>query len=95
MKSLLVLVFLSMALPAWADEISDEAAEPVDRDPAAITLPSQPKSYPGGADEDNLRVLASLPEAAIKIDARSLQREVYRQLYKQEMKEQHRDDVED
>ena len=68
------------------------------REPAAVA-PMQnaagKRAYPGGADEEDLRVLPALPEAALKTDARSVQREVYKNLYNQELKEQSQDAVEE
>ncbi len=66
------------------------------RDPAAVppTLNTK-RSYPGGADEEDLRVQAALPEAALKTDARSVQREVYKALYNQELKDDRHDPVEE
>ena len=68
-----------------------------DRETASVPESTKKKRmYPGGADEDDLKVMAALPEAMIKIDARSLQREVYKELYNEELKEDHREeDVEE
>ncbi|MBX3021462.1 MAG: hypothetical protein KF799_07255 [Bdellovibrionales bacterium] len=67
----------------------------IDRDPAALVVPLKKRSYPGGGDEEDLRVQASLPEAALKTDSRTLQRDVYKQLYNQELKEDRHDEVEE
>lgn len=67
----------------------------LDRDPAAIGIAAKKRTYPGGGDEEDLRVLAALPEAAMKTDSRSLQREVYKQLFNQELKEDRQDEVEE
>ena len=66
------------------------------RDPAAVpsTLNAK-RTYPGGADEEDLRVLPALPEAALKADARSVQREVYKALYNQDLKDDRHDPVEE
>lgn len=79
------------------DFLNEPEPEFVDRDPAAVnTMPSLVKrNYPGGADEEDLRVQPSLPEAALKTDARSLQREVYKALYNQELKDDRQDAVEE
>lgn len=68
---------------------AQEAQEP-DRDPASLSLPSAAtkRTYPGGADEEDLKVLASLPEAAVRTDARSIQKEVFKTLYNQELKDE-------
>ncbi len=73
----------------------DESTE-LDREPSAVIAPSATKRlYPGGADEEDLQVQARLPEALIKTDARTLQRDVYRGLFKQEMKEERRETEEE
>jgi hypothetical protein len=66
----------------------------LDRDPAAIPS-SLHRTYPGGADEEDLKVTATLPEAPLKTDARSLQKEVYKALYKQDLKEERVETVEE
>lgn len=66
------------------------------RDPAAVPQALTAKrSYPGGADEEDLRVQTALPEAALKTDTRSVQREVYKALYNQELKDERHDPVEE
>lgn len=62
----------------------------VERDPAAA-LPKKERNYPGGSEEEDLRVSPTLPEAPIKTDARTVQRDVYRALYKEELKNDHDD----
>jgi hypothetical protein len=107
MKMWIVLLSF-LALPAWAqDDFLSETESAVEtgasdiefdmgRDPAAVpsTLNSK-RSYPGGADEEDLRVLPALPEAALKTDSRSVQREVYKALYNQELKDDRHDHVEE
>lgn len=103
MKMWIVLLSF-LTLPAWAqDEFLSEEPLPVEmgefdmgRDPAAVpsTLNTK-RTYPGGADEEDLRVLPALPEAAMKSDARSVQREVYKALYNQELKDDRHDPVEE
>jgi hypothetical protein len=41
--------------------------------------------YPGGRDEEDLKVLAALPEATRKTDERAIQKEVYKGLFNQEL----------
>lgn len=90
-KILFVLIGLSMN-SAWAQ---DEAmATDVERDPAAVVAPGK-RAYPGGADEEDLRVQAQLPEAALKTDARSIQKDVYRNMFNQELKEERQEAVEE
>ena len=71
-----------------------------DRDPAMVRAPEPENSavkstYPGAADEEELQVQSQLPEAPLKVDARTMQREVYHELYKQEMKEDQRESVQE
>lgn len=81
--AILTIYFLSSAVFA-------EEAQDMDRDPASLTLPSSAakRTYPGGSDEEDLKVLASLPEAAVRTDARSIQKEVFKTLYNQELKDE-------
>ena len=84
---------VAFALSAFAE---DELIDPNDREPAAISPNiSSKRTYPGGADEEDLTVQSRLPEAGLKTDARSLQRGVYRALYNQEMKEERAETVEE
>ena len=91
-----------MASPAFAqtDDFSGDltvpsaAPEPA-RDPSALKLQPRQRAYPGGADEEDLRVLAVLPEAEMRTDARTLQRDVYKSVYNQELKEERHDDAEE
>lgn len=53
------------------------------------------RTYPGGADEEDLRVLQSLPEAALKTDTRRIQKDVFKTLYNQELKDESTDAVEE
>lgn len=80
----LVLLALSSSL-VWAQE--DEMA---DRDPAAVSAPltSVPgKNFPGGVDEEDLRVNPTIAEAPIAIDTRTVQRQVFKDLFKKELKD--------
>ena len=85
MKSVLAILILSICWPTFAEEAQD-----LDRDPASLALPSAAtkRTYPGGADEEDLKVLAQLPEAAVRTDARSIQKEVLKALYNQELKDE-------
>ena len=69
----------------------------VDRDPASLILPtsSAKRTYPGGADEEDLKVQTALPEAALRTDARGIQKEVYKTLYNQELKDESHAPVEE
>lgn len=78
---------LSLSIPSIAQEFDEE-----DREPAA--LPSK-RNYPGGQDEEDLRVLKSLPESSVKTDASSIQKEVFRALYNQELREERQESMEE
>ena len=80
---------LVLVATAGVSAVAEEMPE-MDRDPANLIIPasSVKRTYPGGADEEDLRVLASLPEAAQRTDARGIQKEVYKSLYNQELKEE-------
>ncbi len=41
--------------------------------------------YPGGRDEEDLKVMAALPESSRKTDERAIQKEVYKSLFNQEL----------
>jgi hypothetical protein len=93
MRTLIILVFgLILNGMAWAEEPVDAP----DRDPSALNSVSASKrTYPGGADEEDLQVQARLPEAGLKTDARTLQRGVYKTLYNQDLKEERTENVEE
>jgi hypothetical protein len=98
-KFICIVCFAALPLFATAQDLGpgplpDNAAD-FDREPAALPPTTKKRNFPGAADEEDLRVLASLPEAAMRIDARSLQREVYKQLYNQELKEETQNDLEE
>ncbi len=90
---LLFLGLLAIAnFSAFAEDIKDD----VDRDPASTMLaPAGKRTYPGGGDEEDLQVQNRIPEAALKTDPRSLQREVYKGLYNQELKDERQETVEE
>ncbi|MGE4133869.1 MAG: hypothetical protein AB7F86_19690 [Bdellovibrionales bacterium] len=90
MKYLLTFVLLVMGLPAWAQE-----AEELSRDPASQFAPNPKRSYPGGADEEDLRILSSLPDAPIHTDARAIQKDIYKEVFKQDLKDEDQDTVEE
>jgi hypothetical protein len=90
MKIVFILLLGWMGYAACAQEID------VNRDPAAVPRSYVGKrTYPGGMDEEDLQVQAQLPEAALKTDAHTVQRDVYKSLYKQEMKEERQETVEE
>jgi len=72
-------IFSLGLLSAHASELSGPLASPLEIERARKRL------YPGGRDEEDLKVLATLPEALRKQDERSVQREVYQDIFKQEM----------
>lgn len=89
------LVLAALILVGWfaaAEDIMD-----MDRDPASLILPtsSAKRTYPGGADEEDLKVQTTLPEASLKTDARGIQKEVYKALYNQELKDESHAPVEE
>lgn len=99
-----ILLFCLVALPAWGQDYLNESDVPVDseseydwgRGPASTSQSLTTKrAYPGGADEEDLRVQPTLPEAALKTDTRSVQREVFKSLYNQELKDDRHDPVEE
>ena len=93
-KVLAGMLLLFVSTGALAEDFLSEP-EP-EREPAAIAKPLNAKrAYPGGADEEDLQVQTALPEAALRTDARSLQRDVYKALYNQELKDERQDAVEE
>ncbi len=72
---------LMFASEIHASEITARRGEIVlDNESAAQRL------YRGGADEEDLVVLPSLPEALRKIDRRALEAQVFKELYNEDMK---------
>ncbi len=101
MKTLLI-ILLVISGATWAeDELSQPEMEyqtEAEREPAALSpfaTVTTKRNYPGGADEEDLRVQTTLPEALLKTDSRSVQREVYKNLFNQELKEERVDTVEE
>lgn len=90
--------FLAMGLVLCAQSHAEDfLTEPeAEREPAAVAPSLTVKrTYPGGADEEDLQVQTAIPEAALRTDARSLQREVFKALYNQELKDERQDAVEE
>jgi hypothetical protein len=81
--------------PAPSAAADSAFAPDADREPASTQPLVKKRTYVGAADEEDLRVQGALPEAALKIDARSLQRDVYEQLYHQKLKEETQNDLEE
>lgn len=96
MKLWTVSLLMTLGAYAWAQE---ESSELLDREPAGFgsytIAPAKVKTYPGGADEEDLKVQSNAPDAPLTTDARTLQRDVYRDLYKQELKDERHDAVEE
>jgi hypothetical protein len=94
MKIVALLMTLFFAGVLHAEDAIETTAP--DRDPANMNMISASKrTYPGGGDEEDLLVQNHLPEAALKTDARTLQRGVYKTLYNQEMKDERTENVEE
>jgi hypothetical protein len=101
----LILLFSVIGAFAWAQEemgseeapapasvasANDGMSEPVaesTRDPASESVPGRK------ANEEELRVRPSLPDAQVKKDTRSLQAEVYKSVYNKDLKPDQREDV--
>ncbi len=81
MKWTVIALFLVSA-SALANDVE------VDRDPSALVTPPVKRLYPGGADEEDLKVQAAIPDAVVRTDARGIQKEVYKSLYNQELKDE-------
>jgi hypothetical protein len=89
-------VILAILLVSGGYVMADELTNTDERDPAAISAISASKrTYPGGADEEDLQVQTRLPEAALKTDFRTVQRGVYKTLYNQELKDERTEPVEE
>ena len=63
-------------------------AQDIDRDPSALNPVPVKRLYPGGMDEESLRVQASIPDTIVKTDTRGIQKEVFKSLYNQELKDE-------
>lgn len=81
MKWAAVLVLL-LSISSFANE------NEIDRDPSALVTPPVKRLYPGGTDEEDLKVQPSLPDVTVRTDARGIQKEVYKSLYNQELKDE-------
>jgi hypothetical protein len=96
MKKFMLLLALLWAAAVHAE---DQLLEESDRDlasvPPANSASTNHRTFPGGADEDDLQVQSHLPEAALRTDPRQLQKEVYKTLYKQDLKDDGRESVEE
>lgn len=92
--TLLISLVLHSGIVLAEDFLNESEPE---REPAAVTAPtfSPRRQYPGGVDEEDLRVQNNLPEATQQTDARVLQREVFKSLYNQELKDERQDAVEE
>jgi hypothetical protein len=88
---LLALGFILSGASVWADDFAFES----ERDPAAVSYSAKKRNYPGGSDEEDLKVQSSLADAQVKTDSRSLQREVFKSLFNQELKDEREDAVEE
>lgn len=76
----LIVFFLSLSGFANENEI--------DRDPSALVTPPVKRLYPGGADEEDLKVQPAISDVSVRTDARGIQKEVYKSLYNQELKDE-------
>lgn len=92
MKFILIPALL-LSFSAFAQDEAFDSYE-TDREPTSIT-PSAKRNYPGGVDEEDLRVQNTLAEAPLKTDARSIQKDVFKTLYNQELKDERTDIVEE
>ena len=96
-----LLTLLTIAAPAlgqiddFASVVAPRPAAEAPRDPSALVIPPRKRAYPGGADEEDLRVQPALADAEIKMDSRTLQRDVYKSVFNQELKEERHDDAEE
>ncbi len=81
MNWLALCVMIVFGAPTFASEISPNLT------PATEIERARKRLYPGGRDEEDLKVLASLPEAPRKTDTRSIQKEVYKNLFDQDLKD--------
>jgi hypothetical protein len=78
------------------DELLPGQSDAADRDPAALKSSTLKRTYPGGADDEDLRVVSQIPEAAIRTDARSVQRQVYKRLnHGKDLKDDRQETVEE
>lgn len=77
MKTLALFAF---ALIGWTTNASELSA-PIT--PMSEIENVRKRLYPGGRDEEDLKVLAALPEAIRKTDERVLQKDVYKNVFNQ------------
>ena len=92
-KLILILGFFAFTSSAIAEDFLSEP-EP-ERDIASVAPLTVKRTYPGGNDEEDLRVQSALPEASMRADTRGIQREIFKSLYNQELKEERQDEVEE
>jgi hypothetical protein len=87
-----IVIFALFSLNSAAQEDASEFG--FERDPASIPTRAK-RSYPGGADEEDLTVQPQLPEATLKADARGIQKDVYKGLFNRELRDERQDAVEE
>lgn len=75
------------------------ADDDFDRDPASISPVTNGvqkiKPFPGGEDEEDLKIISIFPEAPVATNSRAVQQEVYKDIYKKELKDDRTDPVEE
>lgn len=81
MRTVLVMMIFASAT-VFATDVE------VDRDPSSLVTPPVKRLYPGGVDEEDLKVQAAIPDAVVRTDARGIQKEVFKSLYNQELKDE-------
>lgn len=81
MKYLVVTLFMAWSMVVIGAEPPTTQASPVEIERARKRL------YPGGRDEEDLKVLAALPEASTRTGTRQIQKEVHKKLFDEELKD--------
>lgn len=79
MKTMVIFVLALFGMAAAASELSAPMT------PLSEIERVRKRLYPGGRDEEDLKVLVALPEAMRKTDERVLQKEVYKNLFNQDL----------
>jgi len=82
MRAILILFSFLILSNGFAGEILSPAT------PLEEIEKARKRLYAGGRDEEDLKVLATLPEAARQHDERSVQREVFKNIFNQDMVEE-------
>lgn len=84
-RMILIGTFVTLGAPSWSEK--DIETSILSEEDWKIQEKARKRLYPGGRDEDDLKIMSSATSAKRKLNRREIEKEVFKQLFNEDLKQ--------